>query len=70
MEPSDPLATSVPRSGVDVLNTPDPRRSGALTLLALAALGGIGTALALLLLLRPSAPQERLEAVPVPVPND
>jgi hypothetical protein len=39
--------------------------------LALVVLAGIGTALALLLLGRPrKAPQERIEAVPVPVPND
>jgi len=39
--------------------------------LACVVLAGIGTALALLLLGRPrKAPQERLEAVPVPVPND
>jgi EmrB/QacA subfamily drug resistance transporter len=39
--------------------------------LACVVLAGIGTTLALLLLGRPrKAPQERLEAVPVPVPND
>jgi EmrB/QacA subfamily drug resistance transporter len=39
--------------------------------LALVVLAGIGIALALLLLGRPrKAPQERIEAVPVPVPND
>jgi EmrB/QacA subfamily drug resistance transporter len=39
--------------------------------LALVVLAGIGMALALLLLGRPrKAPQERIEAVPVPVPND
>jgi EmrB/QacA subfamily drug resistance transporter len=39
--------------------------------LACVVLAGIGVALALLLLGRPrQAPQERLEAVPVPVPND
>jgi MFS family permease len=39
--------------------------------LACVVLAGIGMALALLLLGRPRrAPQERLEAVPVPVPND
>jgi EmrB/QacA subfamily drug resistance transporter len=39
--------------------------------LACVVLAGIGTALALLLLGRPrKAPQERLEAVPIPVPND
>ena len=39
--------------------------------LACVVLAGIGMALALLLLGRPrKAPQERLEAVPVPVPND
>jgi EmrB/QacA subfamily drug resistance transporter len=39
--------------------------------LALVVLAGIGIALALLLLGRPrNAPQERLEAVPVPVPTD
>jgi EmrB/QacA subfamily drug resistance transporter len=39
--------------------------------LACVVLAGIGTTLALLLLGRPrKAPQERLEAVPIPVPND
>jgi MFS family permease len=39
--------------------------------LALVVLAGIGVALALLLLGRPRrAPQERIEAVPVPIPND
>jgi hypothetical protein len=39
--------------------------------LALVVLAGIGMALAVLLLGRPRrAPQERIEAVPVPVPND
>jgi hypothetical protein len=39
--------------------------------LALVVLAGIGMALALLLLGRlRKAPQERLDAVPVPVPND
>jgi hypothetical protein len=39
--------------------------------LALVVLAGIGVALALLLLGRPrKAPQERIEAVPVPIPND
>jgi EmrB/QacA subfamily drug resistance transporter len=39
--------------------------------LAVAILAGIGTALALLLLGRPrKAPQERLDAVPVPIQND
>jgi MFS family permease len=39
--------------------------------LACVVLAGLGVALALLLLGRPrKAPQERLEAVPVPVPND
>jgi hypothetical protein len=39
--------------------------------LALVVLAGIGMALALLLLSRPRrAPQERIEAVPGPVPND
>jgi EmrB/QacA subfamily drug resistance transporter len=39
--------------------------------LALVVLAGIGAALALLLLGRPrKAPRERLEAVPVPIPND
>jgi EmrB/QacA subfamily drug resistance transporter len=39
--------------------------------LACVVLAGIGVALALLLLGRPrKAPQERIEAVPVPVPND
>jgi hypothetical protein len=39
--------------------------------LACVVLAGIGVARALLLLGRPrKAPQERLEAVPVPVPND
>jgi MFS family permease len=39
--------------------------------LACVVLAGIGVALALLLFGRPrKAPQERLEAVPVPVPND
>ena len=39
--------------------------------LALVVLAGIGLALALLLLGRPrKAPQERLEAVPVPIQND
>jgi hypothetical protein len=39
--------------------------------LALVVLAGIGVALALLLLGRPrKAPHERIEAVPVPIPND
>jgi len=39
--------------------------------LACAVLAGIGMALALLLLGRPrQAPQERLEAIPVPIQND
>jgi hypothetical protein len=52
----NPVITSSLRSGGDVLSTPDPRRCWAL---------------ALLLLGRPrKAPQERLEAVPVPIQND
>jgi hypothetical protein len=62
----NPLATSAPRSGADVLN-----EGFQAAFVACAVLAGIGVALAMLLLGRPrSAPQERLEAVPVPVPND
>jgi hypothetical protein len=48
-----------------------PTCSGAVAFLACVVLAGIGMALALLLLGRTrKAPQERLEAVPVPIQND
>jgi hypothetical protein len=53
----NPVITSAPGSGGDALNTPYPRRWWALALLP-------GRP-------RPQkAPQERLEAVPVPIQND
>jgi hypothetical protein len=72
MTSGNPLTTSAPRSGGDVLkgaNTLVVLNEGfQAAFLACVVLAGIGVALALLLLGRPrKAPQERLEAVPVPV---